>query len=161
DDEQPLDSPLTAVGLCRSSPFNTLGAYAPTSDVDVIVGDPINNSGASNLGCRTPQNETTVAVNPTNANNVIAGANDYRVCCDFTGLNDATGGAYASFDGGLTWTNVIVPGLTAETGGTGNFKRVDSAGDPSMAFGPDGTAYYANPVFSRGSPASGIAVSVS
>lgn len=161
DDEQPLDSPLTAVALCRSSPFNTPGAYAPTTNVDVIVNDPINNSGASNLGCRTPQNETTVAVNPTNPNNVIAGANDYRVCCDFTGLNDATGGAYTSFDGGLTWTNQIVPGLTAETGGTGNFKRVDSAGDPSMAFGPDGTAYYANLVFSRVSAASGIAVSVS
>jgi hypothetical protein len=161
DGEQPFDSPLTAVGLCRSSPFNTLAAYAPTADVDVIVNDPVNNTGASNFGCRTPQNETTVAVNPANPNNIVAGANDYRVCCDFNGLNDATGGAYASFDGGATWTNVIVPGLTAETGGTGNFKRVDAAGDPSMAFGPDGTAYYANLVFSRVSAASGIAVSVS
>ncbi|TML24536.1 MAG: exo-alpha-sialidase [Actinobacteria bacterium] len=161
DDGQPLDSPILAAGLCRSSQFNTVNPYAATSNVDVIVGDPVNNSGFSNFGCRTPQNETTVAVNPTNFDNIIAGANDYRVCCDFQGLNDAMGGAYASFDGGAHWTNAIVPGLTAATGGQGNFKRVDAAGDPAMAFGPDGTAYYANLVFSRVSAASGIAVSVS
>src|SRR5207249_11996451 len=38
---------------------------------------------------------------------------------------------------------------------------VDSAGDPVVAFGPDGTAYYANIVFSRVSPASGIVMSTS
>jgi hypothetical protein len=156
-----LDTPLQAVGLCRSAPFNTSSAYAATLNVDMIVGDPINNSGASNLGCSTPQNETTVAVNPTNPNNLVAGANDYRVCCDFTGLNDGTGWAYHSFDGGATWHNVLVPGLTAETGGSGNFQRVDSAGDPALAFGPDGTLYYANIVFSRTSFASGVAVSTS
>ena len=161
EDDEGFDSPLAAVGLCRSAPFNTLGAYAATGDVDAIVGDPVNNSGASNLGCRTPQNETTIAVDPTNANHLVAGANDYRVCCDFTALNDGTGWAYVSWNGGATWTNVQVPGLTAETGGQGAFHKVDSAGDPAMAFGPDGTVYYANIVFSRVSPASGVAVSVS
>jgi hypothetical protein len=162
DDEQPFDSPILAAGLCRSSQFATANPYATTTNVDAIVGDQTNNSGFSNRGCTTPQNETTVAVNPTNPNNIIAGANDYRVCCDFQGLNDATAAfAYVSTDGGAHWQNVTVPGLTAETGGTGNFKRVDAAGDPSMAFGPDGTAYYANLVFSRVSAASGIAVSVS
>jgi hypothetical protein len=159
--EEDIDAPDAAVGLCRSSPFNTPGAYAPTTDIDAIFGDPVNNSGSSNLGCRTPQNETTIAVDPTNPNHLVAGANDYRVCCDFTGLNDATAWAYTSFDGGLTWTNVQVPGLTAETGGEGQFKNADSAGDPAMTIGPDGTVYYANIVFSRISPASGVAVSVS
>ena len=161
EDDALLDSPLTAVGLCRSAPFNTPFAYAPTTNVDLIVGDAINNSGASNRGCSTPQNETTVAVNPTNPLNVVAGTNDYRVCCDFTGLNDGTGWAYYSFDGGASWHNVQLPGLTAETGGSGNFKRTDAAGDPALAFGPDGTLYYANIVFSRVSFASGVAVSVS
>jgi hypothetical protein len=161
EDDEGLDTPLDAVGLCRSAPFNTTAAYAPTSDVDAIVGDPVNNSGASNLGCRTPQNETTIAVDPTDPRHLVAGANDYRVCCDFTALNDSTAWAYVSRDGGTTWTNVQVPGLTAQTGGQGTFKKVDSAGDPALAFGPDGTLYYANIVFSRVSPASGVAVSVS
>jgi hypothetical protein len=160
-EEDAIDDPdPAAAGLCRSSLFAT-NPYAPTTNVDVIVNDRINNSGVSNFGCTTPQNETTVAVNPRNPLNVVAGANDYRICCDFTGLNDATGGAYYSFDGGNTWGNVMVPGLTAETGGQGNFKRVDSAGDPAMAFGPDGTLYYANIVFSRVTFASGVAVSTS
>ncbi len=162
DDQKPLDTPSSAAGLCRSTPFNTTGAYGPLgTNVDAIVGDALNNSGFSNLGCTTAQNETTIAVNPTNSQNLIAGANDYRVCCDFTGLNDATGWAYYSFDGGATWKNVQLPGLTAETGGTGQFKNVDSAGDPVVAFSPDGVAYYANIVFSRVSFASGIVVSVS
>jgi len=149
-----------AAGLCRSTPFNTPAAYGPLgSNVDAIVGDQVNNSGFSNFGCTTPQNETTIAVNPTNPQNLVAGANDYRVCCDFTGLNDATGWAYYSLNGGATWGNVQLPGLTFETGGTGNLKKADSAGDPVVTFGPDGTAYYANIFFSRVSAASGLAVS--
>ncbi|MCL4507874.1 MAG: glycoside hydrolase [Chloroflexi bacterium] len=160
-DQQPLDSP-TAAGLCRSNPFNTTGAYGSLgSNVDAIVGDAVNLSGFSNLDCTTPQNETTIAANPTNPKNLIAGANDYRVCCDFDGLNDGTGWAYYSFDGGATWGNVQLPGLTAETGGTGAFQKLDAAGDPVVTFSPDGVAYYANIVFSRVSFASGVVVSVS
>src|ERR1051326_3542499 len=161
EDDEDFDTPDAAVALCRSAPFNTTAAYAATSDVDAIVGDAVNNSGASNLGCRTPQNETSIAVDPSNPQHIVAGANDYRVCCDFTGLNDSTAWAYTSFDGGHTWTNVQVPGLTAETGGTGQFAKTDAAGDPALAIGPDGTVYYANIVFSRVSPASGISVNVS
>jgi hypothetical protein len=161
-DEKPLDTIGSAAGLCRSTPFNTPGTYGPLgTNVDVITGDAVNNSGFSNLGCTTPQNETTIVVNPTNPKNLIAGANDYRVCCDFTGLNDGTGWAYYSFDGGATWQNVQLPRLTAETAGTGQFKNVDSAGDPVLSFSPDGVAYYANIVFSRVAFASGIVVSVS
>lgn len=161
DDDGDLDTDDAAVGLCRSALFDTSMAYAATRDIDAISGDVVNNSGASNLGCSTPQNETSIAVDPSNPRHLVAGSNDYRVCCDFTALNDGTGWAYTSFDGGATWTNVQVPGLTAETGGQGQFTQVDSAGDPALAIGPDGTVYYANIVFSRISPASGVAVSVS
>jgi hypothetical protein len=160
-EDEDLDAADASSGLCRSSQFTGANPYASTTNVDVITGDPINNTGVSNFGCTTPQNETSVAVNPLNAANLVAGSNDYRTCCDFTGLNDGTGWAYASFDGGATWTNTQVPGLTAETGGHGLFAKVDSAGDPALAFGPDGTVYYANIVFSRVSFASGVAVSTS
>jgi hypothetical protein len=160
-ESEDIDAADAASGLCRSSQFSGANPYAATSNVDVISGDAINNSGVSNRGCTTPQNETTVAVNPLNASNLVAGSNDYRVCCDFTGLNDGTGWAYASMNGGTTWANVQLPGLTAETGGHGLFAKVDSAGDPAIAFGPDGTVYYANIVFSRVSFASGVAVSTS
>jgi hypothetical protein len=157
------DSRPNSWGLCRTLASTANFSYAVPSagEVDAIVNDALNNSGASNRGCTTAQNETTIAVNPQNPQNLIAGANDYRVCCDLDGLNDGTGWAYYSNDGGQTWGNVQVPGLTVETGGQGNFKLMDSAGDPVMAFGADGTAYYANIVFSRVSPASGVAVSVS
>lgn len=161
-DDESLDSPDTAAGLCRSASSIPLayGALA-ASEVDAIHGDVINNSGFSNFGCTTPQNETSIAANPTNADNLIAGANDYRVCCDFTGLNDGTGWAYYSFDGGKNWGNVQLPGLTAETGATGSMKKFDSAGDPALTFSPDGVAYYANIVFSRTTFASGVVVSSS
>ena len=92
---------------------------------------------------------------------MIAGSNDYRICCDFQGLNDATGWAYYSFDAGATWGNVQLPALTAETGAAGQVKKLDSAGDPVVAFSPDGVAYYTNIAFSRVSPASAIVVCVS
>jgi hypothetical protein len=157
------NSDKNAFGLCRSNPFTLATAYpTPTAgEVDAIVNDPINDTGASNRGCRTPQNETTIAVNPMNPRNLIAGANDYRVVAPRTGLNDGSGWAYWSTDGGQTWGNVQLPGLTLQTGGQGVFKKMDSAGDPVIAFGPDGTAYYANIVFNRSTPSSGIAVSVS
>ena len=162
DDDDDLDAPDLAAGLCRSNPFNLTNAYGPLgANVDVIFNDVQNNSGFSNLGCTTPQNETTIVVNPTNPDNVVAGANDYRVCCDNDGLNDGTGWAYYSFDGGVTWNNVQVPGLTVETGAGGALKNVDAAGDPSLAFSPDGVLYYANLVFSRDVPVSGVVVSTS
>src|SRR5436190_23704478 len=77
DDEGELDSSIEAAGLCRSTPFSSLGVYGPLgSNVDAIIGDPTNSSGFSNFGCTTPQNETAIATNPTNPNNLIAGAND-------------------------------------------------------------------------------------
>jgi hypothetical protein len=50
-----------------------------------------------------PQNETTIAINPTAPNMLVAGANDYR-------LGVPVGAAfYTSFDGGLTWTDGFPP----------------------------------------------------
>jgi hypothetical protein len=92
-------------------------------------------------GDTTAQNETPIAVNPLNSQNLIVGANDWN-------YNDGCA-VNASFDGGRSWTatlpNGFIPGVTKYTNdpavpGSGSY---DYAGDPAIAFGPNGTAYYA------------------
>src|SRR5260221_15192 len=89
---------------------------------------------------QTAQNETPIAANPLNAKNLITGANDWN-------YNDGCA-VNASFDGGKSWTatlpNGFLPGVTKFTNdpavpGTGLY---DAGGDPAVAFGPDGTAYF-------------------
>ncbi|MFL5605803.1 MAG: sialidase family protein [Gemmatimonadaceae bacterium] len=89
----------------------------------------------------TAQNETPIAVNPRNSQNFVVGGNDWN-------YNDGCS-VNASLDGGHTWTatlpNGFLPGVTKYTNdpavsGTG---RYDYGGDPAVAFGPDGVAYYA------------------
>lgn len=140
----------------------TIQASIPveTANVNLIVSDALTANG-DEAGCLSPQDEPTIAVNPLDPRNLVAGANDFRTCCDANGDSNSTGWVYVSKDGGATWTNVQLPGLTRQTGGTGQFVRFDVAEDPALAFAPDGTLYYAHIVFATGSPASGIAVSVS
>jgi hypothetical protein len=79
-----------------------------------------------------PQNETTIAVNPSAPNMLVAGANDYR-------LGIPIGAAfYTSFDNGSTWNDGIPPyPLFVVT--TGNNVRLteppSGTGDPVVAFG--------------------------
>lgn len=89
----------------------------------------------------TAQNETPLAVNPLNTANMITGSNEWN-------YNDGCG-VNTTFDGGRTWTrslpNGFIPGVTKYTNdpavsGTGPY---DYGGDPAIAFGPDGTAYFA------------------
>jgi hypothetical protein len=132
----------------------------PAPNVDVVHGDTTVAAG-SQLGCQAAQNETTIAVNPFNPNNLVSGANDYRVFNTREGRNDGSGFAYTTFDGGRTWTDVQLPHLTFQTGATGALSDMDSAGDPSIAFGPHNTVYYANLVFSRLNAGTGLTMSVS
>jgi Neuraminidase (sialidase) len=136
----------------------------PAPNVDQIVNDAIVQAG-SMTGCSTAQNENTIAVNPFNPRSLVAGANDYRFFNSRQQRNDSSGFAYSSRDGGKTWTNTVLPGLTFQTGGTGALSYMDGAGDPAVVFGPNNTAYYSNLVFSRrptpvGQDASGVTVSV-
>src|SRR6185312_9252215 len=98
-----------------------------------IHGDTVVGVG-SQTGCYAAQNETTVAVNPENPRNLVAGSNDYRVFSSREQRNDSSGWAYTSFDGGRTWKNVQLPALTYQTGATGALTDMDSAGDPVLAF---------------------------
>jgi hypothetical protein len=139
----------------------TKNPYARTfPNVDMINGDTTVTVGTQ-AGCKAAQNETTIAVNPRNPFNIVAGTNDYRVYNLRENRNDGSGWAYTTKDGGRTWTDVQLPHLTFQTGATGALSDMDSAGDPSISFGPNNTVYYANLVFSRLNTGSGIVVSIS
>jgi len=77
--------------------------------------------------------EPYVAVNPTNPANVVGVWTQDR----FRGLV-----AGVSLDGGTTWRQVVLPGLTRCTGA-----RFDYAFDPWLSFGPDGALYLSASVF--------------
>ena len=150
--------PSAPPALCASYTTNPYNNPAP--NVDVISGDTTVTVGTQ-TGCKAAQNETTIAVNPHNGKNLVAGSNDYRVFNTREHRNDGSGYAYTTFDGGKTWANIQLPHLTYQTGATGTLSDMDSAGDPAISFGPNNTVYYANLVFSRFNSGSGVVVSVS
>ena len=87
EDQDEFDSPDCG---SRPLPFNAVQheRCVPTlwgANVDAIVGDPVNNTGFSNFGCTIGRRtrRPSPSIRPIRRN-LIAGANDYRVCCDFT-----------------------------------------------------------------------------
>ena len=79
-----------------------------------------------------PQNETTIAGDPSNSLIVIGGFNDYRLGTGFGG-----NGVVFSADGGATSVD-NGPAVALPAGFT------NSGGDPSIAFNSSGRAYYAH-----------------
>lgn len=80
--------------------------------------------------------ETTVAVNPRDPDNVVAGANDYT-----TPSGDSWCGAYWSRDGGKTWSQTLIPGYRG--GPPSVLTGYGIAGDPVVVFDSDGNCYMA------------------
>jgi hypothetical protein len=77
--------------------------------------------------------EPAIAVDPRNPRNLIATWKQ-----DVSPVWNARDDLVASsFDGGKTWRRTSIPGLTRCTGGTS-----DTASDPWVSFGGDGTAYF-------------------
>lgn len=90
-----------------------------------------------------PHNETSIAINPMNAYNMISSANDYQYYYDAnTGQISRTAysQAHVSFDGGKTWTDHPIPFDTS---------LYNFTGDPAVAFDADGTAYLTTLGFAR------------
>ena len=117
-----------------------------------------------------PQNETAIAVNPNNPDQVVAAANDYvsrTWSCSINGtpcsaLGDAYSGTYFSNDGGSTWCctatdpqhlGTLIPGVEHLTGG-----QYDAGGDPSVAWDTQGHVFYAGLGFNRASAPNTVAV---
>src|SRR5713226_3765047 len=148
---------LTFFSLCRRAPFTSTTLYSPISgaNVDAIMGDTLFTL-VDGTQCYEPQNEQNIVINPTNSQNIVTSANDYRF--GFQAL------IYYSIDGGNTFSDVMLPGWDPATGGSGLFKHVQAGGDPVLAFAPDGTLYYSALVydfsFANRTP-SGVAVAVS
>jgi hypothetical protein len=87
-----------------------------------------------------PDNETTIAVNPTNPRNIVAGANDYQLSISGGHVYETIlSRAMVSDDGGQTWSEYGLPWAGS------NF-----TGDPAIAFDADGRAYYATLGFTIG-----------
>lgn len=126
---------------------------------DVVTQGTINGVTVQtcNPGKHAPHNEFTVAVNPGNPLNLVAGANDYRLYEASENRYDGSGGFYRSTDGGIKWTTGYLPGLVR-----GNIAApgpYESAGDPSVAAGPNNVFWYANIAFNRSDAANSISVS--
>ncbi len=118
-----------------------------------------------------PQNEPAIAIDPNDANRIVAGMNDYitRTWSCMIGstpcsaLGDGYSGTYFSNDGGQTWCCVatdpqhlgtLIPGVEHLTGGI-----YDAGGDPSLAFNTQGTVYYAGLGFDRTAAPDSVEVS--
>jgi hypothetical protein len=77
--------------------------------------------------------EPWLAVNPTNPSNLVAlWSQDWTH--DRQGARGLVAGV--SFDGGKSWRNVVIPGLTLCSGGS-----AVRTGDPWLAFAPNGDLY--------------------
>jgi hypothetical protein len=136
DDPQPVDFTHNAV----DAPAPVTSAVFGTGPA-VKIGTPLcstttSNAANVNTDCEhnVPHNETSIAVNPTNPNNIIGGANDYQLGINRGGHVSETllSRAHVSFDGGQTWTEYPLNSNSA----------YQASGDPSVAFDDSGHAYY-------------------
>ncbi|MDQ2941295.1 MAG: glycoside hydrolase [Chloroflexota bacterium] len=132
----------------------TLGCRARNPDRNVRV----------NQDCTfRRQAEESIAFNPIDHQNLIAGQNDSRIGFNHCGYD-------FSLDGGRSWGDGIPPfyqrlnGPTAGhtlLGGAGTGHTYDAASDPALAFDSAGTAYFGCVVFDINSAASALLVTAS
>jgi hypothetical protein len=146
---------LVVVGPARSAAdVRVTGDDTPGSYVRYDGG-----TDASTAGCSTgrrPQNEPTVAIDPSNTAVVVAGSNDY---CRQTVGGDVWAGYHRSTDGGLTWRHSLVPGYPGDESAAGQASPLSgqcaAAGDPTQAFDTGGRLFYAFICFNRTRPVNG------
>src|SRR6266508_1871834 len=97
------------------------------------------------------QAEETIAINPNNANNLVAGQNDSRIGFNHCGYD-------WSFDGGRTWGDQVPPFWQFQLldGHTS-----DACSDPTAAFDAEGNVYVGGVFFDLASPANAVLVAKS
>ena len=137
DNVQPIDfthNVMDAPSPVNSAVFGTDGSLKPGQKLCTSSAQGAN----ANTDCEAtpgPHNETSIAVNPTDANNILGGANDYQLGFNKGGhvTESVLSRAHVTFDGGTHWSEY--PILFNST--------YQATGDPSVAFDADGHAYYA------------------
>ena len=138
---------VALAGLSAAAP----ALAAPSGPPAVLHVGQIGRQNVASHGNCEPDTlvEPDIAVSPFNTKIEVAVAHDCRF---------ASGGAVDIFyawthDGGATWHQGRLPGLTKAVGGT-----YDRASDPVVAFGADGSVYISSLVFDVTCP-TGVAVS--
>jgi hypothetical protein len=126
-----LDAPAPVAGAVFGSD-NSLKAGQKICTTPTQTGANVNTDCAPTAG---PHNETSIAVNPTNASNLIGGDNDYQLAINSGGhvTESVLSRAHVTFDGGQTWSEYPIFFNSA----------YQASGDPSVAFDAAGHAYYA------------------
>jgi hypothetical protein len=126
-----LDAPAPVAG----SVFGTDSALKPGEKICTTAPQSGSNKNTDCEASSGPHNETSIAVNPTNAQNMIGGANDYQLALNSGGHVTETvlSRAHVTFDGGATWSTYPIIFNSA----------YQASGDPALAFDAAGHAYYA------------------
>src|SRR5260370_26983390 len=115
--------------------------------VQVSRGDPFAGSTADDIGHQSgilypsTEVEPQLAVDPTDRHHLVGVFQQDRWS------NGSARGLMAgvSFDGGQSWQEVVIPGLSLCSGGT--FQR---ASDPGVSFAPNGDLYFSALVVDKG-----------
>jgi hypothetical protein len=159
---------LVLIGVLVGLPFLAVAGLAGTISATTPVQASANSSpfasctaDAGQVGTNFPNTEVEpwVDVNPTNAKNIVAAWQQDRWS------NGGSRGLVAgvSKNGGTTWSQVVIPKLSA-CSGSSVWKR---ASDPWVSFAPNGDLYHLSLsttggiTFANGFPDSGILVSKS
>jgi hypothetical protein len=107
--------------------------------------DCLNQADPDLQGRAQAQNETAVAQDPRNPDNIVAASNDYR-------RGDSGCYPYYSSDGGKPWQDATLPvGFTRGSAFGGTAREYwQASGDPAVAWDTKGNAYFACLTFNRG-----------
>jgi hypothetical protein len=141
DNPQPIDFAHNVTGAPAPVAGAVFGNGSPVKPGEAICTTPTQTTANVNTDCETttagpgPHNETSIAVNPTDTNNMIGGVNDYQLGLSPGGhvTESVQSRAHVTFDGGKTWSQYAINSNSA----------YQATGDPSLAFDAAGRAYYA------------------
>jgi hypothetical protein len=147
-----VGGPLSPGGSASTLPSvfpGSSGLCEQSSDGNVRVNTACTNyTDAAFAGRAQAQNETAIAINPTNSSNLVASSNNYQ-------RGDGNCGAFYSTNGGRKWNGTTAPllfvrgsSLTPATGKPREYWQ--AGGDTTVAYNSEGTAYLQCQVFNRG-----------